>query len=392
VVILSPRKGTGYQNRFLPEARTLENVCQSPGALGFDSGFSEQLYSGLIQGIHPDRACLAGVSVRKLYNQRHKRSSYIRALKKPIATVEVRDVPSDFYVQPLDWSERDVIAFSRKRGIWLISARSLQACKCFESVEDSAAVCFAGSGESVLIGTSSGYLVQGDCESGEVISCNGDNGIGISVIRTIGEAVIIGDHSGCITLVDPRSDKVTPFKCGHSLEVCNVAVSPDGYRFASGGNDKLVKIWDLRNIPSCLVRYRQHGAAVRALAWSPARSSIIASGGGSCDRSLRIWDSDTGETFMAVQTGSQICNLYWSEASNTILSTHGFAGNGVYLWRGSNLDRVSGIDIHRERVLYLASSPDKEQVLTMAPGDNAYIWDLQSRDLETSQKMMFSLR
>lgn len=35
----------------------------------------------------------------------------------------------------------------------------------------------------------------------------------------------------------------------------------------------------------------EHTAAVKALAWSPHRNSILATGGGSTDKSIKLWNT-----------------------------------------------------------------------------------------------------
>ncbi|PNX65675.1 anaphase-promoting complex subunit cdc20-like protein, partial [Trifolium pratense] len=72
---------------------------------------------------------------------------------------------------------------------------------------------------------------------------------------------------------------------GHDQEVCGLKWSPSGRQLASGGNDNVVHIWDrsvvsLNSPTRCLHRFEEHRAAVKALAWSPFQSNLLASGGG----------------------------------------------------------------------------------------------------------------
>lgn len=86
----------------------------------------------------------------------------------------------------------------------------------------------------------------------------------------------------------------------HVQEVCGLKWSPDGKYLASGGNDNMLQIW-----PSVFVQshtntqpiysLNQHQAAVKALAWCPWQSSILASGGGTADRTIRFWNCNTGK-------------------------------------------------------------------------------------------------
>lgn len=62
----------------------------------------------------------------------------------------------------------------------------------------------------------------------------------------------------------------------------------------SGGNDNQLNIWNLQS-ESPVITIRQHQSAVRALAWSPNQHGLLASGGGVADKTIRLWNSLTGE-------------------------------------------------------------------------------------------------
>ncbi|OHS98672.1 hypothetical protein TRFO_34850 [Tritrichomonas foetus] len=249
----------------------------------------------------------------------------------------------------------------------------------------------------------------------------------LSVIRNspIGgnsDLTVVGDHTGTISILDLRQGGfchqntnsgicsknssivdnnvnnnndcfiIQRKTAAHRMEICNISINPTTGKIASGGNDNTVKIWDIRNMNRPYTCFRGHSAAVRAIAWNPLKSNAIATGGGSNDRTIRIWDVDTRETSSIVQTGSQVCNLYWSRRYYTILSTHGFSQNTIALWRGGDLQNVACFALHKSRVLYTAVSPDEEYALTAAPKDPIYLWNFFASDIPYSHKAMFSLR
>lgn len=43
--------------------------------------------------------------------------------------------------------------------------------------------------------------------------------------------------------------------------------------------------------------FNQHQAAVKALAWCPWQNHILASGGGTADRTIKFWNMNTGTIF-----------------------------------------------------------------------------------------------
>ena len=53
-------------------------------------------------------------------------------------------------------------------------------------------------------------------------------------------------------------------------------------------------------------RLAGHQAAVKALAWCPWESNLLATGGGSSDRSIKTWNTSTGVQLSSTDTGSQV--------------------------------------------------------------------------------------
>jgi len=49
-----------------------------------------------------------------------------------------------------------------------------------------------------------------------------------------------------------------------------------------------------------------HQAAVKALAWCPFQSNLLATGGGTADRTIRFWNTCTGAQLNSIDTGSQV--------------------------------------------------------------------------------------
>ena len=90
---------------------------------------------------------------------------------------------------------------------------------------------------------------------------------------------------------------------GHKSEVCGLKWSYDDRELASGGNDNQLYVWSANSVHPVL-RYSDHTAAVKAIAWSPHQHGLLASGGGTADRCIRFWNTTTDTALSCVDTYS----------------------------------------------------------------------------------------
>ena len=126
-------------------------------------------------------------------------------------------------------------------------------------------------------------------------------------------------------------------------------------------------------------RFTQHCAAVKALAWCPHKSGLLASGGGTADKCIRFWSAGTGLQQGAVDTGSQVCQLAWSPSSMELLSAHGYSTNTLVVWRFPSMSRLATLTGHTTRVLYMTVAPDGESVCTGAGDETIRFWRIFGR-------------
>lgn len=114
-------------------------------------------------------------------------------------------------------------------------------------------------------------------------------------------------------------------------------------QLASGGNDNVLNIWDFRReTMECrpLFQLRQHTAAIKALAWNPVHAGLLASGGGTADKTLRFWNTSTGVCQHCVDTKSQICGALWSHSGTEIVTSHGYSDNQLTFWKYPSLRKI----------------------------------------------------
>jgi len=176
-----------------------------------------------------------------------------------------------------------------------------------------------------------------------------------------------------------------------------LAWSADGSTLASGGNENYLCLWEAArsavgahhgvstttgdasgegSVVAPRVILRQHQAAVKALAWCPSHRNLLASGGGTADRTVKFWNAHTGALLHSVDTGSQVCALLWSRHTKEIVSSHGFSQNQLCLWRYPSMTKLCELTGHTARVLHLAQSPDGETVVSAAADETLRFWTI----------------
>ncbi|CAN7010607.1 unnamed protein product [Brassica oleracea var. botrytis] len=173
-----------------------------------------------------------------------------------------------------------------------------------------------------------------------------------------------------------RSHVVGTYR-GHTGEICGLKWSGSGMQLASGGNDNVVHVWDRSSASSrWLHRLEEHTSAVKALAWCPFQSNLLATGGGGTDGAIKFWNTHTGACLNSVDTGSQVCALLWSKNDRELLSSHGFSQNHLALWKYPSLVKMAELTGHTSRVLYMTQSPDGSTVASAAGDESSRFWDV----------------
>ncbi|KAG7818066.1 hypothetical protein KL928_003067 [Ogataea angusta] len=172
------------------------------------------------------------------------------------------------------------------------------------------------------------------------------------------------------------------FKCNEQ-QICGIDISPDRQQVTVGGNDNCCTIWDIRDLhkpvlKSCL----PHQAAVKAIAYCPWMPHLLATGGGSKDRNIRFWHTNTGTLLDKIQTKGQVTSLIWSKSRKEILATFGFGDNtekpiliSVYSYPSMKL-QVKLASTSNIRVLSAVSSHDSKSICTAISDQSVRIYSI----------------
>jgi WD40 repeat protein/transcriptional regulator with XRE-family HTH domain len=206
-------------------------------------------------------------------------------------------------------------------------------------------------------------------EANSLMLNNGDaNLIALLAIRSLNlEYTSAGDAvlSGLTSLaIPPRVFK------GHTAEILDIDISPDGKYLATGSVDKTARLWDLATGES-IQTFSGHTGGIDGIAFSPDGKTLVT---GSTDHTARLWDVMSGET-IRVFSGhtAEVGDVEFSSDGQSIVSSSW--DQTARIWdvaTGETLHILRGHSSFLTRVIY---SPDGKYVLTGSGDDTARLWD-----------------
>ena len=305
--------------------------------------------------------------------------------KNPYKILDAPALQDDFYLNLLDWSESNLLAVGLGSSLYLWRASNGIVLKvCDLGVDNLVTAVSWDRRDSLLgIGTNQGNVEIWDINKLKLVRTMEGHSARVGSLAWGNSCLISGSRDKTILLRDLRSqnhfhERLTQ----HKQEVCGLKWSFDDQMFCSGGNDNKLYIWTPKS-KQPIFKSNAHKAAVKALAWSPHQHGLLASGGGTADRTIRFWNAHTSRMTSCVDTGSQVCNLMFSKNSNELISTHGYTNNQIHIWSYPKMQKVSTLMGHSYRVLYLAMSPDGRSIVTGAGDETLRFWDLYPKPEDT---------
>jgi cell division cycle 20-like protein 1 (cofactor of APC complex) len=311
--------------------------------------------------------------------------------KAPYKVLDAPALQDDFYLNLVDWSSQNLLTVGLGSCVYLWSPSTSKVSKlCDLGFSDAiSSVAWNQAGTQVSVGTNSGLVQLWDGMTSKLIRTFHGHTSRTGTLAWNGHLLSTGSRDRSILHRDPRAptDYVARLQ-GHKQEVCGLKWSFDEQQLASGGNDNRLLLWSLHS-SSSVAKFTQHTAAVKAIAWSPHQHGLLASGGGTADRSIRLWNTLTQEPVQFIDTGSQVCNLMFSRNSKELVSTHGYSQNQIVIWSTPTFSKVATLTGHTYRVLYLSMSPDGQTIVTGAGDETLRFWNVfpSSKRVESSQSM-----
>ena len=309
--------------------------------------------------------------------------NYLKYKSIPKISYKVLDAPNlrdDFYLKLVDWSKQNIVSVGLENKLYTWNAKYSDVSFISELPEENyySSLSFNNNGQYLISCSNEGIIFIKDIEKEtdeNIINALSNGRIcSISPMNLNPNIISFGSKDLKIKTIDLRS-KINPILnySGHEREICGLKWSLDDKRLASGGDDNLLFIWDLRK-EEPEKKFISHTSAVKALDWSTFKFGYLISGGGTQDMTLKLWNINNMTLVDNINTSSQICNIAFSKISHEFITTHGYKNNYIYVWDSRTMNIKATLKGHKQRVVYMALSPDSRNIVTGAGDETIRFW------------------
>ena len=225
------------------------------------------------------------------------------------------------------------------------------------AIVSAVSVCAAQTSQNALIGLFLGY----------------SKAINTVALSPDGRQALTGGQDNMLRLWDlPTGLLLRTFDTGAN-RINAAAFSPDGKQLLSGGADKLVRLWNLASgLP--IATMEGHTGEVLAVAFSPDGRRVLSA---SADHTAKLWDAETGALLKTFEGhSSDVLSAAFSPDGKTMLSAS--ADKTLKLWDVETGALLKTLEGHTDAVTSAAFSPDGGQALSASRDKTIKLWDLAS--------------
>jgi len=409
---------------------------------------------------HRRNSCKAIISeVRALYQSNFNcfqelissSNNYMEQTRKIITEPErILDAPNlsdnPFY-NPIDWGSKNILSVCLGPYDYLWNYNNLETNLLSKNTNE-IEYCtsnFMENGICIALGLDNGEIELWDIEKKIKIRNLSGHDMRVGTLAWNGYNLFSGSKDTTILGHDVRikNNVIMKLEKGHTKEICTIKWNQDFKYLASGGNDNLVCLWDIRgkfnknknsiwdilnsqsddendmenqaqngnkdiimkeeinndinsnininhvrkaknlneNIIEPFLIINKHKGPVRALQWSPWHNNILATGGGKKDNCIKFFNADTKSVINEYNTGSPVYQILWNKYEKEIISAQGNNKNQIYLWSYPKMNKIVELNGHLNRALYLAMSPDGCTMVSGSSDETLRFWNINERDI-----------
>ena len=312
---------------------------------------------------------------------------------------------NDYYTSLLSWGDIGCVYIGLNSGLYAYNHQS----NLYDKFEDVTAVgnqsfsCVGAmhNASQVLAAKYYGDVYYYDCSTSKLIvnqtiheGTDFEGYHAVSFVQYDTNICYLGDRVGFLHTLDSRTPKLVTKIMSPLQDNLQIAgLSFNNKNHIATGHDCTAMIWDVRNFSKPVVTDKSHKAFVGALAFHPTDPNVIATGGGSADKKIKVWDWSLNQLVAETETQSQICGLYWHDNKH-LLSAYGYLSNKLEMHEvdtyRQKIKPLESTSPFGNRVLQLARNPKNEaEYMTAVTGtkpQQLHFWNINKRPKQVAEE------
>jgi len=199
-----------------------------------------------------------------------------------------------------------------------------------------------------------------------------------------GKMLATASYDGTTKLWNSASGRLMATLKGHRGQVTAVAFAPSG-KLVTTASDGVVKLWDLTSGTE-LASHQCHTAVVWCIALSPDGSKLAT---GSADKTVNVWDMPTLKLLATLEHATVVRSVCFSPDSQWLASGGGwyFAEGELKLWNLKTAQAAREFKGHTGNVMGIQFTPDGRTLVTCATTDASIkLWDVATGEERSTLK------
>lgn len=191
-----------------------------------------------------------------------------------------------------------------------------------------------------------------------------------SAVRNDNSMLATGDANGVVLLWSPVIEQPQSEIGAHDGDVAEIAFHPNNQQFLTAGSDGTLKLWQLPIVPPRTLA--GHTAAARAVALSPNQPLAVTGGD---DKVLRVFNTQNAQ--LVREIAGQAAAIHAVAVRNdTALIASGDESGQIRFWNfGDGADRL-GFGGHDGAVASLAFHPDNQRIASAGADGTFRLWTI----------------
>ncbi len=162
----------------------------------------------------------------------------------------------------------------------------------------------------------------------------------------------------------------------------SLAFSPRGDIIASGGVDRVLKLWDIKS-GECFAQLTGHSYPVLSIAFAPNGDRLVTSSG---DTTLIVWDVDNRKQLRQLRGHSlYVVSCDWDPNGERIVS--GGVDAMIGIWNPDTGERIQWIREHRAAVHTVRFSRDGSRLASGSSDMSIIVWDVTDGGLRCTNTL-----